>query len=134
MNSWSKGTQKQYSSLINLFDYCTRHNIDSSDSSANEGAEFLAEYFHEDVSYSMVNTAWSALSSVFPAKNVTPFGKHILIVRLLGGIFKQRPSLPRYTVSYDVAKALQYISKLIFKNVFGRSDKKVSNIKCAYFQ
>ena len=40
-----------------MVDYCTRHNIDSTDSSANKGAEFLAEYFHEGVSYSMVNTA-----------------------------------------------------------------------------
>ena len=84
MNSWSKGTQKQYSPHINrLFDYCTRHNIDLFDSSVNQGAECLAEYFHEGVNYSMVNTARSALSSVFPAKEGTQFGKYALIIRLL---------------------------------------------------
>ena len=111
MNSWSKGIEKHYSSHINRwFDYCTRHNIDPFDSSVNQGAEFLAEYFHEGVSYSMVNTARSALSSVFPAKEGTLFGKHPLIIRLLRVMFKQRPSLPRYTVTYDVEKVLQYIS------------------------
>ena len=100
MNSWSKGTQKQYSPRINRwFDYCTRHNVDPFNSSVNKGTEFLAEYFHEGVSHSMVNTARSASSSVFPAKEGTLFGKHPLIIRLLRGMFKQRPSLPRYTVA-----------------------------------
>ena len=52
----------------------------------------------------MVNTARSALSSVFPAKDGTPSGKHPRIVRLLRDKFKERHSLPRYTVNYDVAK------------------------------
>ena len=43
----------------------------SFDSSVNQGAELLAEYFHESVGNSMVNTARSALSSAFPAKNGT---------------------------------------------------------------
>ena len=60
----------------------------------------------------MVNTARSALSSVFPAKDGIPFGKHPLIVRLLRVMSKQRPSLPPYTVTYDVAKVLQYIGHI----------------------
>ena len=88
-NSWSKGTQKQYSPHINRqFNYCGKHNIHLFDSSVNQGAKFLAEYFHEGVSYSIVNTASSALFSIFPAKDVTPCGKHPLIVRLLRGMFK----------------------------------------------
>ena len=58
----------------------------------------------------MVNIARLVLSSIFPAKDGTPFDNQPLIVRLLRGMFKQRPSLPRYTVTYDVAKVLQYIS------------------------
>ena len=110
INSWSKGTQKQYLPYVNRwFDYCTRYNVDPFNSSVNQDEEFLAEYFHEGVSYSMVNTARSALSSVFPANDGTPFGKHPLIGRLLRGMFKQRPSLPRCMMTYDLAKVLQYI-------------------------
>ena len=83
MNSWSKATQKQYSPhIIQWFDYCTRLNIDPFDSSVNQGAEFLAEYFHDGVSPPVVKTARSVISSVFPAKDDTLFGKHPLIVRL----------------------------------------------------
>ena len=78
--------------------------MDPFDSSVNQTAEFLAEYFHEGVIYSMINTARLTLSSVFPAKDDTHFGNHPLIVRLLRGMFKQRPYLPRYTVTYDVEK------------------------------
>ena len=67
----------------------------------------MAEYFHEGVSYSMVNTTRSALSSVFPAKEGTLFDKHRIIIKLLRGMYKQRPSLPHYAVTYDVAKVLQ---------------------------
>ena len=76
MNSWSKGTQQQYSPHINRWlNIIVQGTIDPFDSSVNQGAEFLAE-----------------------------------IVRILRGIFKQRPSLPHYIVTYDVAKVLQYIS------------------------
>ena len=40
-----------------------RHNIDSFDSSVNQGTKFLTEYFHKGVNYSMVNTVRSALPS-----------------------------------------------------------------------
>ena len=131
MYSWSKGTQKQYSLHINRwFNYYTRHNRDPFDSSLNQGAEFLAEYFHEGVSYSIVNTARSALSSVFPAKDGTPFGKDPLIARLLRSMFKQRPSLPRYTVTYDVAKVLQYISNSYSKMSLEFLTKKLATLLC----
>ena len=77
------------------------------DSSVNQGAELLGEYFHESVGNSMVNTARSALSSAFPAKDGTSFGKHPLNARLWRGMFKQKPSRPRYTVTYDVVRVLQ---------------------------
>ena len=40
--------KKQYSPHINpWFTFCTRHNADPFDSHENQGAEFLAEHFHQ---------------------------------------------------------------------------------------
>ena len=78
----------------------------------------------------MVNTARSALSSVFPAKDGTPFVKYPLILRLLRSMFKQRPSLPRYTVTYDVANLLQYISKSYSKMSLGCLTKGLETLMC----
>ena len=107
VNSWSKGTQKQYSPNIDRwFDYCTRHNIDPFDSSVCQGEE----YFHEGISYSIINVTGSTLCKVFPAENGTPFSKHPFVAKLLRGMFNKRQSLSRYAVTYDVVKVLQYIS------------------------
>lgn len=70
----------------------------------------MAEYFHEGVSYSIINITGSTLCKVFPAENDTPFSKHPFVAKLLRGIFKKRQSLSRYAVTYDVVKVLQYIS------------------------
>ena len=78
----------------------------------------------------MVNTARSALSSVFPAKEGTLFGKHPLIIRLLRGMFKQRPSLPCYTLICDVAKVLQYISNSYSKMSLECLTKKLATLMC----
>ena len=78
----------------------------------------------------MANTARSALSSVFPAKNCTPFSKHLLIITLLGGMFKKIPSLPHYTATYDVAKVLQYISNSYSKVSFESLTKKLATLMC----
>ena len=110
---------KRYSETIlttykQWFYYFTRHNIDPFDSSLNQSAEFLAEYFHEGVSYSMNNTVRSALSSVFQAKNDTPFGKHPFIVRLLKGISKQKNVHFKWIKipNYDLTKYQLYAFRL----------------------
>ena len=46
-----------------------------------------------------------------PINGIT-FGKHPLITRLLKAIYKQRPSLPKYTVTYDVNIVLEYLKTL----------------------
>ena len=49
-------------------------------------------------------------------------------VRLLRGIFKQRPSLPHYTVTYDVVKVLQYISNSYSKTYLECLTKKLETL------
>ena len=83
-----------------------------------------------NVSYSMVNTARSALSSIFPAKDCAPFGRHPLIVRLFRGMFKQRSSLPRYTLTYGVPKVLQNISNSHSKMSLECLTKKLTTLMC----
>ena len=50
--------------------------------------------------------------------------------RLLRGMFKQRPSLPRYTVTYDVAKVLQYISNSYLKMSLECLTKTLATLMC----
>ena len=62
--------------------------------------------------YSAINTARSALSSVIMLGHNTTFGEHPLVTRFLKGIFELKPSLPRYSVIWDVGTVLKYLQSL----------------------
>ena len=49
-------------------------------------------------------------------KNGVSFGKDPLVSRLIRGVFKCRPSLPKHTVIYDTNVVLEYIERLPHNN------------------
>lgn len=114
LDSWTVGTKKQYNVyLTKWFEYCTSNKISPESASVKDGAEFLANlFFTTDCEYSAMNTARSALSTVFPTVNGMTFGKQPVIKRLLRGMFKRRPSLPKYTMTFDVDIVFRYITSL----------------------
>ena len=114
MSSWSKGTCKQYSPHISRWvAYCEAKSLDPYTADFGVGAEFLTQYFYSSpVDYSSFNAARSALSALLQPVNGLTFGNHPLIKRLLRGIFKERPSLPKYTVTYDVNMVFIFLKSL----------------------
>ena len=58
--------------------------------------------YKEGLSYTAVNTARSALSSLLSLPDGSTIGKHPLVSRLLKGIFQDRPPKPRYSSVWDV--------------------------------
>jgi len=76
----------------------------------NVAINFLAD-IAETVGYSAVNTARSALSCIIQLPNGKSFGKHVLVKRLLKGVFEQKPALPRYSAIWDVNIVLQYLKQ-----------------------
>ena len=115
MSSWSEGTKKQYAPhLFRWFEFCKNQKISNPfNASVNNGIEFLSDYFYNDnAGYSLMNTARSALSAVIPPFAGMTFGNQPIVRRLLKGVFKERPSLPKYTVTYDVEQVFQFIRNL----------------------
>ena len=110
--SWTNGTKKQYAPYINKWlSYCLKHHLDPVNSPVTKGADFLADLFYSTkLEYSAMNTARSALSAILEPVDGLTFGKQPLIKRLLRGIFKERPTLPRYTVTYDVDIVFQFLA------------------------
>ena len=100
MKSWSEGTTKQYPPhLRRWFSFCSENGLQPLNADVTSVAEFFSQY-------SSVNTARSALSSILPAINGFTFGEQPLIKRLLRGMFKERPTFPRYPVTYDIKHVL----------------------------
>ena len=87
---WRVGTGKRYNSNVERFvEFCCERYTEM-------GLEFLTEYFKTRLAYSSVNSARSALSSIIKLVCNVPFGKSLLVCRLLKVVFKIRPALPRY--------------------------------------
>ena len=69
---------------------------------------FLAALYKQELSYSAINSARSALST-FIFIDGKPVGQHPLVIRLLKGVFNSRPSLPKTNVTWDPEIVLKLI-------------------------
>ena len=54
----------------------------------------------------------SALSAVITLGNHRTFGEHPLVTRFLKGVFELKPSLPRYSVVWDVGIILKHLQAM----------------------
>ena len=72
--------------------------------------KFLTLLYEEGLSYSSINTARSAVSSLSWTKEKT-LGNHVLITKLMKGIFNLRPSIPKTKVTWDTGMVLQFLKK-----------------------
>lgn len=75
--------------------------------------EFLSSLYNEGSSYSTVNTARSALSTIFGNIDGVPLGEHKLIVDLMKGISRLRPVKPRYNVTWNPDVVLKYLRGIV---------------------
>ena len=74
--------------------------------------DFLTNLFEAAHSYSSINTARSALSTVVILQDeTTTVGKHPLICKFMKGVFHERPALPRYQATWDVQIVLNRLKK-----------------------
>ena len=90
----------------NLF--CNREKIDFFNPKNHTVLKFLTKKFKEGASYGTLNSYRSAISLISTDK----IGEDPLISRLLKGIFKLKPVFPKYSFTWDVSIALNYIAKL----------------------
>ena len=72
----------------------------------------MTPYFRKsNCEYSSVNTACSDLSSIHSAFSRFALGEQPLIKRLFRGMFEERSTFPRYTVTDDVKYVLDYVKQ-----------------------
>jgi integrase len=91
--------------------FCSKKCSNPLSPNLNDVLDFLAELFYNGKSYSVVNTARSALST-FISLDGQPIGTHPLVKRLVKGVFNLRPALPKYKHIWDVGQVLQTLEKL----------------------
>jgi len=113
MASWSQGTKKQYNTYAKRWmEFCTMNKVSATDANVEQAIEFLTELYQKDLSFSAINTARSMLSVILKPVDGMTIGNQPLMRRFMKGVFRSRPSLPKYTVTYDVNIVLQYLGNL----------------------
>ena len=111
--SWRPATQAAYNCYIAKWKrYALRNKVAVNSPSTMEVANFLAELFRCGASHSAVNSARSALSAYLPLRDGFSVGSHPDIWRLVTGVFEERPSMPKYSSTWDVKTALDYLDVL----------------------
>jgi site-specific recombinase XerD len=108
LSSLSKNTILQYNVTLKLWwKFCTRLDKDVFDNSISLVLTFLTDQFNQGASYGSINSHRSALS-LFLGNNI---GKDEQIKRLLKGVYKMRPSFPKYTHTWDPKIVLDHIAE-----------------------
>ena len=78
-----------------------------------QAMSLLSNIFYEEKGkYGAIEVARSALAAILPKINGQTFGKDDRVNRMIKGIFKLRPSLPKHVVTYDPDIILQYMDSL----------------------
>ena len=77
--------------------------IDPVSATVPQALYFLVEIYETGVGYSSLNTARSALSTVLT------FRAQPSVKSFLKGVYEARPSNPRYAVTWEVNKVLNYL-------------------------
>lgn len=124
MCSWREGTQSKYSSYEKRwFEFCSKQKIDPVHPPINQVLSFLHTLYTEGLRYSAINTARSMLSS-FIIQDGVGVGKHVLVKRYLKGVENERPSLPKYSFTWDAGLLIRhYRNSAINDNLLDLSRK-----------
>ena len=89
----------------------TMNSFDTLSNRIQSFLDFLSKLFSDGHSYSQVNTASSALSSIITVNKVH-CGKHPDVERFIKRTFELQPSLPKYHMTWNVRKVFNYFRNL----------------------
>ena len=72
-------------------------------------ANFLTEKFQSGLAYRTINVYRSAISAKHSLVQGLPVGQHAIIVKLLKGMFNEKPPQPKYMETWDAAVVLDHM-------------------------
>ncbi|CAB4015537.1 Gag-Pro-Pol poly [Paramuricea clavata] len=108
--SWSAGTQKQYQPYIaKWLRFCAERKINPYNPPLNIVLDFLVHLHNQDLKYTTINAARSAISAIILPQGTTTIGSHPITSRLMNGICRSKPPRPKYQTAWDVQPVLTYL-------------------------
>ena len=108
--SWRQKSSKTNDSLFGKWvRWCCERDSDPISCPLGKVVNFLADLYEQGYQYRSINFYRSAISSVHEKIDGYEVGQHLMMSRLLKGIFHERPPQPRYSETWDVSKVTSYI-------------------------
>ena len=107
-----KGHSQYSSSLKSWRSFCTTQKVDPYTPSIMDILHFLTELYNPGAGYSNLATARSALSGIISIPGIPSISEHLLVKRLLKGVYHNRPPRPRYTFIWDTSIMIEYLQTL----------------------
>ena len=93
-------------------DFCHQRQADPYKPGLSVALDFLHTLYDNKLSYSAINTARSALSTILTIDGSKTFGTHPVVSRYLKGVFLNRQPVPKYNSVWDVSEVLRYLKTL----------------------
>ena len=114
MASWTPGTQTQYRTYIERWDqFCLSGQIDPVSPPISKVLDFLMHLYKvQGLRYSAINTARCALSTVVYPINAVTVGSHRLVKRFMKAVWSKRPTLARYSHTWDTSVVITYLKSM----------------------
>jgi len=111
LSSCAPSTWKHYESTLKKYiNFCKDRCYNAWEPNLNIILKFLTKLYEDGLSYSSINLARLALSTLLPPINGEPIGQQVLVTRILKGVGKVNPPLPKYLSTWD-ANALLNVFK-----------------------
>ena len=111
LQAWRNGTKKQYQCYIRKWvAFASFRSINPLYPTLVNILDYLTQF--KGLRYSAINTARSALSSFISLSSNVSLGEEPVIKKFMKGIYNLKPTLPRYQVTWDVNKVLNYLANM----------------------
>ncbi|KAL0882504.1 hypothetical protein ABMA27_000971 [Loxostege sticticalis] len=120
ISSLATNTVKQYNTTFKLWwNYCLKNHLNYLEASKAAVILFLTKQYESGASYGTLNSHRSAISLLL-GNNI---GSDEQVSRLLKGVFKCRPSIPKYNTVWNPQVVLDFM-----ENLFPHTDLTLSQI------
>ena len=107
------GTRDNYDVYLRKLEvFCNNRNLSIVDLPVLTGVEFLQSLNEGEASYSAINSARSALSSIMDVTDGKTFGQSRDISAFCKGVFNLRPPQPKYKFMWDADAVVAFLKTL----------------------
>ena len=92
--------------------WCMQRDLDPFSCNVSSLVNFLALLFNQGLQHRTINTVRSAVLVTHDQVEGAPIGQHLVVTRLMKGVYNSRPPEPRYSSSWRVERVTSHMRQM----------------------